>query len=72
MDTDFHIPTIRWMPPRLPMLWTYYPNFIFIYGTLAESEANRTAAERFVNEFAGIDQEVIKADIEVKEDDLKT
>jgi hypothetical protein len=72
VDPDFHIPTIRWMPPRLPMLWNYYPNFIIIYGTLTEFEANKTAAERFVNEFAGLNQDIIKADIEVKEDDLKT
>jgi len=72
VDPDFHIPTIRWMPPRLQMLWDFYPNFIVIYGSLTESEANKAAAERFVDEFAGLSHEVIKVDTDVNQDDLKT
>ena len=72
VDPDFHIPTIRWMPPRLQMLWDFYPNFIVIYGSLTESEANKAAAERFVDEFAGLSHEIIKADTDVTEQDLKT
>lgn len=71
VDPDFHIPMIRWMPPRLGMLWDSYPNLTVIYGTLKEAEANKTAAERFVKEFAGLGQEVIKADTSVIEDDLR-
>ena len=71
VDPDFHIPAIRWMPPRLGMLWNSYPDLTVIYGTLAEAEANKAAAERFVNEFVGLDHEVIKADTEVIENDLR-
>lgn len=72
VDPDYHIPTIRWMPARLQMLWDFYPNFIVIYGSLAEAEANKTVAERFVDEFAGLSHEIIKVDTNVNEDDLKT
>jgi len=71
VDPDFHIPTIRWMPPHLGMLWNSYPDLTVIYGTLAEAEANKIAAERFVDEFAGLGHEVIKADTEVTENDLR-
>lgn len=71
VDPDFHIPATRWMPPRLEMLWDSYPDLTVIYGTLAEAEANKTAAERFVDEFAGLGHEVIKADTEVTENDLR-
>jgi hypothetical protein len=71
VDSDFHVPAIRWMPPRLGMLWNSYPDLTVIYGTLAEAEANKTAAERFVDEFAGLDHEVIKADTAVTENDLR-
>jgi len=72
VDPDYHIPTIRWMPARLQMLWDFYPNLIVIYGSLAEAEANKTAAELFVDEFAGLSHEIIKADTNVNEADLKT
>jgi transglutaminase-like putative cysteine protease len=71
IDPDFHIPTIRWMPPRLGMFWSSYPNLTVIYGTLAEAEANKTAAKRFVDEFSGSGNEIIKADTAVSEDDLR-
>jgi len=70
VDPDFHIPTIRWMPPRLGMLWNSYPDLTVIYGTLAEADANKTAAKRFVDEFSGSGTEIIKADTAVTEDDL--
>jgi len=71
VDPDFHIPTIRWMPPRLGMLWNSYPNLTVIYGTLAEADANKTAAKRFADEFSGSGNEIIKADTAVTEDDLR-
>jgi transglutaminase-like putative cysteine protease len=71
VDPDFHIPTIRWMPPRLQMLWDSYPDLIVIYGGLAEAESNRAAAERFNKEFLGLDPGIIKADTNVTADDLK-
>ncbi len=71
VDPDFHIPTIRWMPPHLGMFWNSYPNLTVIYGTLAEAEANRTAARRFADEFSGSGNEIILADTAVTEDDLR-
>ncbi|HUV00816.1 MAG TPA: hypothetical protein VMW32_07635, partial [Bacteroidales bacterium] len=72
VDPDFHIPTIRWMPPRLEMLWDFYPNILVIYGSLVESEANKAAAERFNEEFLGLGPEIIKADTDVNAKDLGT
>ena len=72
VDPDFHIPTIRWMPPRLEMLWDPYPDLTIIYGSLAESEANKAAAERFNEEFLGLGHEIIKADTDVNAKDLGT
>jgi transglutaminase-like putative cysteine protease len=71
VDPDFHIPTIRWAPPRLGMLWNSYPDLTVIYGTLAEADANKTAAKRFVDEFSASGNEIIKADTAVTEDDLR-
>jgi transglutaminase-like putative cysteine protease len=71
VDPDYHIPTVRWMPPRLLRIWDGYPDMIVIYGTIAESKANKSAAERFNEEFLGLDQEIVKADSLVKEEDLK-
>lgn len=71
VDPDFNIPTVRWMPPVLQMLWDSYPNLTVIYGTLAETKANKAAAIRFVEYFAGLNREIIKADTDVNEEDLK-
>lgn len=72
VDPYFNIPTIRWMPPRLEMLWNLYPDLIVIYGSMSEAEANKTAAERFNKQFLGLDPGIIKADTDVTADDLKT
>jgi len=71
IDPDYHIPTVRWMPPRLGNLWNSYPKLTIIYGTMAEAEANKKAAERFIDEFAGLSHELIKADTAVTENDLQ-
>jgi len=71
VDPDYHIPTVRWMPPRLGYLWNSYPELTVIFGTLAEADANKKAAERFIDEFAGLSHEHIKADTAVKESDLQ-
>jgi len=60
------------MPPPLWWFWDVYPDLIVIYGTLAEDEANKSAAERFNEEYLGLDSEIIKADTEVSQDDLKS
>lgn len=72
IDPDYHIPTDRWMPPQLEMLWYSYPDFTVVYGTLKESQANKAAAERFVAEFAGLNNEIIKADTVINEEDLNS
>jgi len=72
VDPNYHIPTIRWMPARLQMLWDVYPDLIVIYGSLAEAEANKTAAERFNEDYLGLGNEIIKADTNVSQDDLKS
>lgn len=71
VDPNYHIPMIRWMPPRLQNLWDSYPNFTVIYGTLTEAEANKAAAERFVDEFTELEHEIIKADTDVIKQDLR-
>jgi len=38
---------------------------------MAEAEANKKAAERFIDEFAGLGHELIKADTAVTENDLQ-
>ena len=40
VDPDFLIPAIRWMPPRLVMLWDKYPDLNIIYGSAFEAEAD--------------------------------
>lgn len=39
---------------------------------MSEGQANKAAAERFNKEFLGLGDEIIKADIDVNETDLKT
>jgi hypothetical protein len=81
VDPDYDIMKIQRMPPRLVWLWNPYPTqdsdvhtpnkYTIVYGTMSESEANKTAAERFNNEYLGLDPEIIKADADVTEGDLK-
>jgi len=72
VDPDYEILKIQRMPPRLSWLWDVYPELIIVYGTLEEAEANKTAAERFNKRYLGLGHEIIKADIDVNEADLKT
>ncbi len=72
VDPDYEILKIQRMPPHLEWFWDVYPNYIVIYGTLSEAKANKTATERFNNEFLGLGHEVIKADTSVNEADLKS
>ena len=69
VDPDFDVLKIQKMPPALT---TGYPNVLLVYGTLAEGEANRAAAEKFDRGFLGLGGEVIKADAEVRNEDLST
>jgi hypothetical protein len=72
VDPDDEILKIQRMPPRLLWFWDDYLELIIIYGTLGDTEANKTAAERFNKEYLGLGHETIKADIDVNEADLKT
>jgi hypothetical protein len=58
------------LPLQLSRIWDSYPDMILIYGTTSESQANKKAAERFNNEYLGLDPEIIKADTSVSESDL--
>jgi len=72
VDPDYEILKIQRMPPNLLWFWDVDPDLIVIYGTLSENEANKTAAERFNEEYLGLGHELFKADIDVNEADLKT
>jgi hypothetical protein len=60
------------MPAHLWWLWDIYPKIVVVYGTSGEVEANKTAAERFNRDSLGLAPEVIKADTDVNDADLKT
>ena len=72
VDPDYEVLKIQKMPPHLGWFWDVYPELIIVYGTLSETEANKTAAERFNNDWIGLGNEIIKADTDVNEADLKT
>ncbi|MCK4794133.1 MAG: hypothetical protein KAV87_60965, partial [Desulfobacteraceae bacterium] len=71
VDPDYDILKVQKMPVLLSKFWRAYPNMIIIYGTAEESEANKTAAEHFVDEDLGLGRDKIKADTDVNEVDLK-
>jgi len=72
VDPDYEVLKIQRMPSRFLWFWDVYPEYIVIYGTLAEAKANKTAAERFCSDYLGLGSEIIKADTDVNEADLKT
>ncbi len=72
VDPDCEVLKIQKMPPHLVWFWDVYPELIIVYGTLGETEANKTAADRFNDEWLGLGNEIIKADTDVNEADLKT
>ncbi|MDT8402442.1 MAG: transglutaminase domain-containing protein [Bacteroidales bacterium] len=69
-DPVHDILKLQRMPLQLSRIWDSYPDMILIYGTVSESIANKAAAERFNNEYLGLDPEIIKADTSVIESDL--
>jgi len=71
VDPDNDILKIQRMPPQLFRFWDVYPNLVVVCGTIAEVDANGTAAERFDDEYLGLGHEIIKADTNVTEEDLK-
>ena len=68
---DYEILKIQRMPPHLAWFWDDYPNYVLIYGTSIEAEANKIAAERFQEDYLGNLSDIIKADTDVNRDDLK-
>ena len=72
VDPDYEVLKIQKMPPHLGWFWDVYPELIIVYGTLGETDANKAAAERFNNDWIGLDEGRIKADTEVNEADLKS
>lgn len=70
VDPEFDILKQQKMPPILTELWDVYPRLLVVYGTLFEGEDNKTAAEVFNWGFLGLGENIIKPDIDVKEDDL--
>ncbi len=71
VDPDYEILKLQKMAPRLWWFWDVYPNYIIIYGTLAESQSNKLAAERLNKDYLGLGEEIIKADTEISQDSLK-
>lgn len=72
VDANNDILKLQKMPSLLSFFWENYPNIILIYGTISESEANKTAAERFNNEYLGLSSEIIKPDTSITHNDLNT
>ena len=72
VDPELDILKFQKIPPILSELWDIYPNMIVVYGTLSEGQNNKTAAELFNREFLGLGENIIKADIDVNEEDLNT
>jgi len=72
VDPDYETLKIQRIPPPLGWFWEFYPDMIIIYGTLVEEEANKIAAARFNDEYLGLDNKIIKADIDVSREDLKS
>ncbi|MHC4538335.1 MAG: transglutaminase-like domain-containing protein [Planctomycetota bacterium] len=71
VDPNNDILQIRKMPPLLVDFWNAYPKLVIVYGTIAEGEENKAAAESLNKEYLGLDPNIVKADIEVNDADLK-
>ncbi len=72
IDPNNEILKLQKMPLLLSCIWDSYPDITIIYGTLSESEANKTAAERFNDDYLGLSPEIIKPDTSINKDDLNT
>jgi len=72
VDPDYEVLKVQKMAPHLWWLWDMYPKIIIVYGTLGETEANKTAAERFNSDELGLGREIVKADTDANDADLKT
>jgi transglutaminase-like putative cysteine protease len=70
VDPDYEVLKVQKMPPRL--WWFDDLDPIVIYGTLGEAQANESIANHFVRDELGYGREIIKADADVNDADLKT
>jgi len=70
VDPDYEVLKVQKMPPRL--WWFDDLDPIVIYGTLGEAQANESIANQFVSDELGYGREIIKADTDVNDADLKT
>ena len=71
VDPDFEVFKLQEMPPYFWWFWEVYPQFVIVYGTLKDVDANKKAAHRFIHDYLGLDPKIIKADVDVNEIDLK-
>jgi hypothetical protein len=71
VDPNYEVLKVQRMPPRFWWFWHLQPGFIVIYGTSSEAPANKSAAERFAIDYLGYDHEILKADVDVNEADLR-
>jgi len=69
-DPNHDLLKLQRMPLQLSQIWNSYPDITLVYGTISESEANKTAAERFNNEYLGLSPEIITPDTSITDNDL--
>jgi transglutaminase-like putative cysteine protease len=72
VDPDYEVLKVQKMPPRLWSFNDLDPEYIVIYGTLGEAQANESIADQFVRDELGYGREIVKADNDVNDTDLKT
>ena len=72
VDPDHEVLKVQRMAPRLDWFWDLEPEFIIIYGTSGENQANKRTAKRFARDCLEHGRKIIKADTDVNESDLKT
>jgi transglutaminase-like putative cysteine protease len=72
VDPDYEVLKVQKMPPRLWSFNDLDPEYIVIYGTLGEAQANESIADQFVRDELGYGREIVKADKDVNDADLKT
>jgi len=71
VDPEYKVLKLQEMPPHLVWHWDVFPEYIIVYGTIAEAKANRTAAERFCGYWLGVSGKKIRADMDVNDADLR-
>jgi hypothetical protein len=71
VDPDYDLPSIRKMSVQLSQFWDAGSDVVVIYGTAAEAETNKAAAQRFSSDCFGLEGDAVKADTDVREQDLQ-